>query len=101
MGNRFLGIGNLIVEQKNDIEPRRPTLLLHLSVFVVDHIFGLPGACSFNMDENQWEDTCQLSQDADDDFDWRIGQQSETPGAGPHTDHSPGQYTLCSKPCRL
>ncbi|XP_044033161.1 MAM and LDL-receptor class A domain-containing protein 1 isoform X1 [Siniperca chuatsi] len=55
-----------------------------------DHIVGLPGACNFNMDENQWEETCQLSQDADDDFDWRIGHRSETPGAGPHTDHSPG-----------
>ncbi|XP_056290660.1 MAM and LDL-receptor class A domain-containing protein 1 [Pseudoliparis swirei] len=50
----------------------------------------LPGACNFNMDENQWEDTCQFSQDADDDFDWRIGYRSETPGAGPQADHSPG-----------
>uniref|UniRef100_A0A3Q3W1Y0 MAM domain-containing protein n=1 Tax=Mola mola TaxID=94237 RepID=A0A3Q3W1Y0_MOLML len=48
------------------------------------------GTCSFNMGENQWEEACQLSQDADDDFDWRIGHQSETPGAGPHADHSPG-----------
>nr|XP_046227551.1 MAM and LDL-receptor class A domain-containing protein 1 [Scatophagus argus] len=55
-----------------------------------DYIFGLPGACSFNMGKNQWEETCQLSQDADDDFDWRIGHQTETPGAGPHGDHSPG-----------
>ncbi|XP_041817770.1 MAM and LDL-receptor class A domain-containing protein 1 [Chelmon rostratus] len=55
-----------------------------------DHIIGLPGACSFNMDENQWEQTCQLSQDTDDDFDWRIDHCSETPGAGPYTDHSPG-----------
>uniref|UniRef100_A0A8C9YZL1 MAM and LDL receptor class A domain containing 1 n=1 Tax=Sander lucioperca TaxID=283035 RepID=A0A8C9YZL1_SANLU len=51
---------------------------------------GLPGACNFNMDENQWEDTCQFSQDADDDFDWRIGHRSETPGTGPYADHSPG-----------
>ncbi|XP_071341063.1 MAM and LDL-receptor class A domain-containing protein 1 isoform X4 [Trachinotus anak] len=55
-----------------------------------DHIFGLPGTCNFNMDENQWEETCQLSQDPDDDFDWRISHQTETPGAGPPTDHSPG-----------
>ncbi|XP_074478784.1 MAM and LDL-receptor class A domain-containing protein 1 isoform X2 [Sebastes fasciatus] len=55
-----------------------------------EHIVSLPGACNFNMDDNQWEDTCQLSQDADDDFDWRIGHRSETPGAGPHADHSPG-----------
>ncbi|XP_041670221.1 MAM and LDL-receptor class A domain-containing protein 1 [Cheilinus undulatus] len=55
-----------------------------------DHVFGLPGACDFNMDEKQWEDSCQLSQDTDDDFDWRIGHRTETPGAGPPTDHSPG-----------
>ncbi|XP_068438273.1 MAM and LDL-receptor class A domain-containing protein 1 [Clinocottus analis] len=55
-----------------------------------EDIRNLPGACNFNMDENQWEDTCQLSQDADDDFDWRIGYRSETPGAGPQADHSPG-----------
>ncbi|KAM6908030.1 MAM and LDL-receptor class A domain-containing protein 1 isoform 1-T1 [Lycodopsis pacificus] len=55
-----------------------------------EHIVDLPGACNFNMAENQWEDTCQLSQDADDDFDWRIGYRSETPGAGPLADHSPG-----------
>ncbi|XP_074549659.1 MAM and LDL-receptor class A domain-containing protein 1 isoform X2 [Halichoeres trimaculatus] len=54
------------------------------------HISSLPGACDFNMDENQWEDECQLSQDADDDFDWRVGRRSETPGAGPPADHSPG-----------
>nr|XP_020516760.2 MAM and LDL-receptor class A domain-containing protein 1-like [Labrus bergylta] len=46
------------------------------------------GACDFNMDDSQWEDTCQLSQDTDDDFDWRIGRRSETPGAGPPDDHS-------------
>ncbi|XP_068566038.1 MAM and LDL-receptor class A domain-containing protein 1 isoform X1 [Cebidichthys violaceus] len=55
-----------------------------------EHIVDMPGACNFNMDENRWEDTCQLSQDADDDFDWRIGYRSETPGAGPQVDHSPG-----------
>ncbi|XP_070842581.1 MAM and LDL-receptor class A domain-containing protein 1 [Chaetodon trifascialis] len=55
-----------------------------------DHIAGIPGACSFDMDENQWEQTCQLHQDTDDDFDWRIGHCSETPGAGPQADHSPG-----------
>uniref|UniRef100_A0A8C3AYV8 MAM and LDL receptor class A domain containing 1 n=1 Tax=Cyclopterus lumpus TaxID=8103 RepID=A0A8C3AYV8_CYCLU len=51
---------------------------------------NLPGACNFNMDENQWEDTCQFSQDTDDDFDWRIGCRTETTGAGPQADHSPG-----------
>ncbi|XP_037829280.1 MAM and LDL-receptor class A domain-containing protein 1 isoform X2 [Kryptolebias marmoratus] len=54
------------------------------------HIFDSPGACDFNMEEEGWEDSCQLFQDADDDFDWRIGHKTETPGAGPHTDHSPG-----------
>lgn len=79
---------HLIVEQKNNSP---------LSFSFTDAIFGLPGACTFNMDESRWEETCQLSQDTDDDFDWRLGQQSETPGAGPHADHSPGQYPLCSK----
>uniref|UniRef100_A0A3Q3ANM4 MAM and LDL receptor class A domain containing 1 n=1 Tax=Kryptolebias marmoratus TaxID=37003 RepID=A0A3Q3ANM4_KRYMA len=55
------------------------------------HIFDSPGACDFNMEEEGWEDSCQLFQDADDDFDWRIGHKTETPGAGPHTDHSPGE----------
>nr|CBN82054.1 MAM and LDL-receptor class A domain-containing protein [Dicentrarchus labrax] len=49
-----------------------------------------PGACNFNFDESQWEETCKLSQDTDDDFDWRIGHRRETPGTGPHTDHSVG-----------
>lgn len=66
------------------------------SFSLVDHIVGSPGACNFNMDEKQWEESCQLSQDADDNFDWRIGHQSETPGAGPPADHSPGQYPLCT-----
>uniref|UniRef100_A0AAX7UIQ1 MAM domain-containing protein n=1 Tax=Astatotilapia calliptera TaxID=8154 RepID=A0AAX7UIQ1_ASTCA len=49
-----------------------------------------PGACSFNMEGDQWKERCQLSQDPDDDFDWRIGSSTETPGAGPITDHSQG-----------
>ncbi|XP_062336134.1 MAM and LDL-receptor class A domain-containing protein 1 [Osmerus eperlanus] len=60
-----------------------------------DHILGLPGACNFNMPEDQWEDTCQLSQDPGNDCDWRIGQKSDTPGTGPSGDHSPdggGRY---------
>ncbi|KAM7390330.1 hypothetical protein PAMA_008482 [Pampus argenteus] len=55
-----------------------------------NHIVGLPGSCNFNMEEDQWEESCKLYQELDDDFDWRIGHWSETPGAGPHTDHSPG-----------
>ncbi|XP_075308407.1 MAM and LDL-receptor class A domain-containing protein 1 [Odontesthes bonariensis] len=54
-----------------------------------DSILDSPGACDFNM-KDQWEESCQLSQDPDDDFDWRISHKTETPGAGPHTDHSPG-----------
>ncbi|XP_047424790.1 MAM and LDL-receptor class A domain-containing protein 1 isoform X2 [Mugil cephalus] len=55
-----------------------------------DHMIASPGACTFNMEEDQWEERCQLSQDLDDDFDWRISHKTETPGAGPQTDHSPG-----------
>ncbi|XP_029935423.1 MAM and LDL-receptor class A domain-containing protein 1 [Myripristis murdjan] len=54
------------------------------------HTVSLPGACDFNMPEDQWEETCQLSQDTDDDCDWRIARAGETPGTGPHSDHSPG-----------
>ncbi|XP_044196224.1 MAM and LDL-receptor class A domain-containing protein 1 isoform X2 [Thunnus albacares] len=55
-----------------------------------DHVVGLPGTCNFNMEEDQWEESCKLSQEHDDDFDWRISHRSEMPDAGPHTDHSPG-----------
>uniref|UniRef100_A0A3B5B5L7 MAM and LDL receptor class A domain containing 1 n=1 Tax=Stegastes partitus TaxID=144197 RepID=A0A3B5B5L7_9TELE len=55
------------------------------------HVIGSPGACDFNVEDDQWEESCQLSQDPDDDFDWRISHRTETPGAGPHTDHSPGE----------
>uniref|UniRef100_A0A665X318 MAM and LDL receptor class A domain containing 1 n=1 Tax=Echeneis naucrates TaxID=173247 RepID=A0A665X318_ECHNA len=55
-----------------------------------DHILGIPGACNFNMDGKQWEEICQLSQNADDDFDWRISDQTEILGAGPSTDHTSG-----------
>ncbi|XP_034026413.1 MAM and LDL-receptor class A domain-containing protein 1 [Thalassophryne amazonica] len=54
------------------------------------HTTGQPGACNFNVEEHQWENTCQLSQDTDDDFDWKIGHRSPTPGYGPDNDHSPG-----------
>ncbi|KAM4543911.1 MAM and LDL-receptor class A domain-containing protein 1 [Fundulus diaphanus] len=53
-----------------------------------DHIFGSPGACNFNMVDDRWKQSCQLSQDPDDDFDWRIGRKTET-GVGPQSDHSP------------
>ncbi|XP_061877595.1 MAM and LDL-receptor class A domain-containing protein 1 [Entelurus aequoreus] len=51
-------------------------------------VFATPGACNFDMDG--WEETCQLSQDTDDDFDWRIRGSSEAAGTGPPSDHSPG-----------
>ncbi|CAN9506358.1 unnamed protein product [Ophioblennius macclurei] len=54
-----------------------------------DHLIGSPGACNFDMDPDRWEERCQLFQDADDDFDWRVGRRTQTPGAGPHADHSP------------
>ncbi|XP_040023689.2 MAM and LDL-receptor class A domain-containing protein 1 [Gasterosteus aculeatus] len=55
-----------------------------------ERVFDLPGACNFNAGERRWEDACQLSQGADDDFDWTIGYRTQTPGAGPEADHSPG-----------
>ncbi|KAL6097716.1 malrd1 [Pungitius sinensis] len=55
-----------------------------------ERVFDLPGACDFNAGEKRWEDACRLSQDADDDFDWTIGYRTQTPGAGPQADHSPG-----------
>lgn len=70
------------------------TLLHHPTL--LDHIIGLPGSCSFNMDENHWEETCQLSQNSDDDFDWMISQHSAPPPGGPYVDHSPGQFSLWS-----
>ncbi|KAM6977638.1 MAM and LDL-receptor class A domain-containing protein 1 [Aplochiton taeniatus] len=54
------------------------------------HIRDLPGSCNFDMPADQWEETCQLSQDLDDDCDWRIGQGRVTSGTGPPADHSPG-----------
>ncbi|XP_024910376.1 MAM and LDL-receptor class A domain-containing protein 1 isoform X3 [Cynoglossus semilaevis] len=55
-----------------------------------NHTVATPGSCNFNGDEDQWEQKCQFFQDQDDDFDWRIGQRTETPGSGPDSDHSPG-----------
>ncbi|KAL1006836.1 hypothetical protein UPYG_G00077810 [Umbra pygmaea] len=54
------------------------------------HLVGLPGACNFDMTEDTWEESCQLTQDVDDDLDWRIGRRSDTPGTGPTADHSLG-----------
>lgn len=55
-----------------------------------EHIFGLPGSCAFNEDDEQWEETCQLAQNSDDDFDWRMSRRSAPPPLGPYVDHSPG-----------
>ncbi|CAB1349504.1 unnamed protein product, partial [Coregonus sp. 'balchen'] len=41
------------------------------------HIVGLPGACNFDMSKDMWEETCQLTQDPDDDLDWRIGGEGK------------------------
>lgn len=60
-------------------------------LLLLDYIFVLPGACNFNMEDDRWEQICQLSQDPDDDFDWRIGHNTET-GVGPQSDHSPGLH---------
>lgn len=73
-----------------------------LSFSCTDHIFDSPGACDFNMEEESWEERCQLFQDFDGDFDWRIGHETETPGTGPHTDHSPGlNLHFCPSSSRL
>ncbi|KAF3836644.1 hypothetical protein F7725_029202 [Dissostichus mawsoni] len=48
------------------------------------------GICDFNMGAAWWERSCGLDQDSEDDFDWSVGRHSETPGAGPQSDHSPG-----------
>lgn len=60
---------------------------------VLEHIFGLPGSCAFNGDDQQWEETCQLAQNSDDDFDWRMSRRSALPLLGPYVDHSPGQFS--------
>uniref|UniRef100_A0A673AYJ2 MAM and LDL receptor class A domain containing 1 n=1 Tax=Sphaeramia orbicularis TaxID=375764 RepID=A0A673AYJ2_9TELE len=54
-----------------------------------------PGSCNFNLEGSQWEDRCQLSQDTNADFYWTISDQTNTPGTGPPSDHSPsggGKY---------
>lgn len=57
------------------------------------------------MEEEEWEERCQLFQDAEDDFDWRIGRRTETPGAGPQSDHSAGLFFfkvyLCRRICHF
>ncbi|XP_077592649.1 MAM and LDL-receptor class A domain-containing protein 1 [Stigmatopora nigra] len=53
-------------------------------------VVAMPGACNFDVDDGQWEEWCQLAQDTEDDFDWRINHSSDTAGVGPPSDHSPG-----------
>ncbi|KAL4635263.1 MAM and LDL-receptor class A domain-containing protein 1 [Arapaima gigas] len=54
------------------------------------HILDLPGTCNFNMpDSLSWEDICQLSQNTDDDFNWKVGHTRKTLHTGPSADHSP------------
>uniref|UniRef100_W5MXZ4 MAM and LDL receptor class A domain containing 1 n=1 Tax=Lepisosteus oculatus TaxID=7918 RepID=W5MXZ4_LEPOC len=56
------------------------------------HILGSPGACNFNMPSTEsWEAVCHLTQNGNDDFDWKIGSRTETEGTGPTADHSPVQ----------
>ncbi|XP_062297401.1 MAM and LDL-receptor class A domain-containing protein 1 [Scomber scombrus] len=45
-----------------------------------NHILSLPGACNFNMADDQWEKSCGLSQEFDDDFDWRISHSAGSRG---------------------
>lgn len=49
----------------------------------------VPGACNFDMPSGLWQETCQLSQDPDDDFDWDIGYGRMRNGTGPSADNSP------------
>lgn len=49
---------------------------------------SVPGACRFDLPEGLWEQTCQLSQDHNDDFDWNIGHGRMFNGTGPSADHS-------------
>lgn len=60
---------------------------------VPEHISKLPGSCDFNLADEQWEETCQLAQNSDDNFDWRMSQRSALPPLGPYVDHSPGQFS--------
>lgn len=60
---------------------------------MLERIFRLPGSCDFNLAEEQWEETCQLGQNSDDDFDWRMSRRSALPPLGPYVDHSPGQFS--------
>ncbi len=50
----------------------------------------VPGACDFDMPSGLWQETCQLSQDPHDDFDWDIGYGRMRNGTGPSADHSHG-----------
>ncbi|XP_050969614.1 MAM and LDL-receptor class A domain-containing protein 1 [Labeo rohita] len=50
---------------------------------------NVPGACNFDMPSGHWQETCQLSQDPYDDFDWDIGYGRMHNGTGPSADHSP------------
>ncbi|XP_051970443.1 MAM and LDL-receptor class A domain-containing protein 1-like isoform X1 [Xyrauchen texanus] len=51
----------------------------------------VPGACNFDKPDGFWEETCQLSQDPHDDFDWDVGYGSMCNGTGPSSDHSPNE----------
>ncbi|KAK7176201.1 hypothetical protein R3I93_000462 [Phoxinus phoxinus] len=49
-----------------------------------------PGACNFDNPGGHWEETCQLSQDPHDDFDWDIGYARMHNGTGPSADPNGG-----------
>lgn len=80
------------MKERKEIEevPAGAEEQLLTSVFLLDHIIDSPGACDFNMGEDEWEETCELFQDRDDDFDWTIGHKSSILGDERHSDHSPG-----------
>ncbi|TRZ00115.1 hypothetical protein DNTS_020307 [Danionella cerebrum] len=44
--------------------------------------------CNFDRPDIQWQETCQLKQDSQDDFDWVIGYGRTSNETGPSADHS-------------
>lgn len=86
-------------EWRSGVGVREQWLSRHYSTWrwrspTLEPTFGLPGACDFNLADEQWEETCQLGQNSDDDFDWRMSQHGALPPLGPYVDHSPGQLSF-------
>ncbi|XP_053122508.1 MAM and LDL-receptor class A domain-containing protein 1 isoform X3 [Hemicordylus capensis] len=50
----------------------------------------IPGSCNFETQGQDWTAVCGLTQDSDDEFDWRIGNRAVIEQGGPDSDHTPG-----------